>query len=161
MQKWLRVVMPSEFGLAEPPACIGGEVPGARRQAMVNAFQNLPAGFAVILLSPRAAGIGLTLTAANHVIHLDRWWNPAVEDHCTDRVYRMGQEKPVQVCLPIALHPDPRLAEISFDLTLDRLMQRKRTRSRDLLNPPAMSDQDADELFRNVCGGAVAGAPTE
>ena len=152
MQKWLRIVMPSEFGLAEPPSCITGEVPGARRQAIVNAFQTLPAGFAVILLSPRAAGVGLTLTAANHVIHLDRWWNPAVEDQCTDRVYRIGQEKAVQVCLPIARHPDPHLADISFDLTLDRLMQRKRTRSRDLLNPPVETAQDTDELFRSICG---------
>ncbi len=152
MQKWLRIVMPSEFGLTEPPSCITGEVPGARRQAIVNAFQTLPAGFAVILLSPRAAGVGLTLTAANHVIHLDRWWNPAVEDQCTDRVYRIGQEKPVQVCLPIARHPDPHLADISFDLTLDRLMQRKRTRSRDLLNPPIATAQDTDELFRSICG---------
>lgn len=152
LQKWLRVVMPVEFGLTEPPACISGEVPGIRRQAMVNAFQSLPAGFAVILLSPRAAGVGLTLTAANNVIHLDRWWNPAVEDQCTDRVYRIGQKKAVEVSLPIAQHPDPRLAENSFDLTLDRLMQRKRTQSRDLLNPPAMSDQDANDLFRNVCG---------
>lgn len=119
LQKWLRVVMPAEFGLAEPPACISGEVPGIRRQAMVNAFQGLPAGFAVILLSPRAAGVGLTLTAANNVIHLDRWWNPAVEDQCTDRVYRIGQTKAVQVSLPIARHPDPQLTETSFDLTLD------------------------------------------
>ena len=152
LQKWLRVVLPSEFNLAEPPACISGEVPGARRQAMVNSFQNLPAGFAVILLSPRAAGIGLTLTAANNVIHLDRWWNPAVEDQCTDRVYRIGQERAVQVSLPIAQHPDPRISETSFDLTLDRLMQRKRTQSRDLLNPVAMSEHDTAELFRDVCG---------
>lgn len=109
----------------------------------------------MILLSPRAAGIGLTLTAANHVIHLDHWWNPAVEDQCTDRVYRIGQEKPVQVCLPIARHPDARLAETSFDLTLDRLMQRKRSRSRDLLDPPAVTGQDADNLFREICGESL------
>jgi hypothetical protein len=152
LQKWLRVVIPAEFGLTEPPACISGEVPGIRRQAMVNAFQGLPAGFAVILLSPRAAGVGLTLTAANNVIHLDRWWNPAVEDQCTDRVYRIGQVKDVQVSIPIAQHPDPLLTETSFDLTLDRLMQRKRAQSRDLLNPPVMSDQDANDLFRSICG---------
>ncbi len=152
LQKWLRVVLSSEFNLSEPPACISGEVPGARRQAMVNSFQNLPTGFAVILLSPRAAGIGLTLTAANNVIHLDRWWNPAVEDQCTDRVYRIGQEKAVQVSLPIAQHPDPRISETSFDLTLDRLMHRKRAQSRDLLNPVSMSERDTAELFRNVCG---------
>jgi SNF2 family DNA or RNA helicase len=152
LQKWLRVVLHSDFNLTEAPACISGEVPGAKRQTMVNSFQSLPAGFAVILLSPRAAGIGLTLTAANNVIHLDRWWNPAVEDQCTDRVYRIGQEKAVQVSLPIAQHPDPRISETSFDLILDRLMQRKRTQSRDLLNPVAMSDHDADKLFRDVCG---------
>lgn len=152
MQKWLRAVMPFEFGLAEPPACISGEVPGVRRQAMVNVFQGLPPGFAVLLLSPRAAGVGLTLTAANNVIHLDRWWNPAVEDQCTDRVYRIGQKNAVQVSLPIARHPAPLLADTSFDLTLDRLMQRKRTQSRDLLNPTAMSDRDAADIFRDVCG---------
>ncbi len=152
LQKWLRVVLSSEFNLAEPPACISGEVPGARRQAMVNSFQKLPSGFAVILLSPRAAGIGLTLTAANNVIHLDRWWNPAVEDQCTDRVYRIGQERAVQVSLPMAKHPDPQISKTSFDLTLDRLMERKRAQSRDLLNPVAMSEHDTAELFRDVCG---------
>ena len=154
MQKWLRVVMQSEFALAGPPQCISGEVPGIKRQAMVNTFQSLPAGFAVILLSPRAAGVGLTLTAANHVIHLDRWWNPAVEDQCTDRVYRIGQGKPVRVYLPIARHPEARLADVSFDLTLDRLMQRKRVRSRDLLDPPSFADHDTNNLFREICGEA-------
>jgi SNF2 family DNA or RNA helicase len=48
-----------------------------------------------MILSPRAGGVGLTLTSANHVIHLSRWWNPAVEDQCTDRVYRIGQDQTV------------------------------------------------------------------
>jgi hypothetical protein len=151
MQKWLRIVMPTVFGLAAPPPCISGEVPGIRRQSMVDAFQGSPCGFAAMLLSPRAAGVGLTLTSANNVIHLDRWWNPAVEDQCTDRVYRIGQERSVQVSLPLAKHPDPRIAENSFDLTLDRLMERKRGQSRDLLDPSAISDQDANLLFRSVC----------
>ena len=55
-----------------------------------------------MILSPRAGGVGLTLTAANHVIHLSRWWNPAVEDQCTDRVFRIGQHKTVHVYLPMA-----------------------------------------------------------
>jgi hypothetical protein len=152
MQKWLRVMLPMEFDLLVPPSCISGEVPGVRRQAIVNQFQELPEGFAAMILSPRAAGVGLTLTAANHVIHLDRWWNPAVEDQCTDRVYRIGQEKPVQVCLPIANHPAAELADISFDLTLDRLMERKRLMSRDLLNPSVITESDAADLFRDVCG---------
>ena len=51
----------------------------------------------VALCSLRAAGHGITLTAANHVIHVDRWWNPAVEDQATDRVHRLGQDKTVYV----------------------------------------------------------------
>jgi SNF2 family DNA or RNA helicase len=50
-----------------------------------------------MLLSLKAGGTGLTLTAANHVLHLDRWWNPAVEDQATDRAFRIGQRRAVQV----------------------------------------------------------------
>ena len=50
-----------------------------------------------MVLSVKAAGVGLNLTAANHVIHFDRWWNPAVENQATDRAYRIGQEKNVMV----------------------------------------------------------------
>jgi SNF2 family DNA or RNA helicase len=52
---------------------------------------------ALFLLSLKAGGTGLNLTAANHVIHVDRWWNPAVEDQATDRAFRIGQHKNVQV----------------------------------------------------------------
>jgi SNF2 family DNA or RNA helicase len=51
----------------------------------------------VFLLSLKAGGTGLNLTRADHVVHVDRWWNPAVEDQATDRAYRIGQTKPVQV----------------------------------------------------------------
>jgi len=51
----------------------------------------------VFLLSLRAGGTGLNLTRADHVVHLDRWWNPAVEEQATDRAYRIGQTRPVQV----------------------------------------------------------------
>ena len=51
----------------------------------------------MLLLSLKAGGTGLNLTAANHVIHFDRWWNPAVEDQATDRAFRIGQRKDVQV----------------------------------------------------------------
>jgi SNF2 family DNA or RNA helicase len=72
-----------------------GGTPVRSRDAMVAAFQ---AGQApVFLLSLKAGGTGLNLTRADHVIHLDRWWNPAVEDQATDRAYRIGQDKPVQV----------------------------------------------------------------
>ena len=51
----------------------------------------------VLILSLKAGGVGLNLTAANHVVHYDRWWNPAVEDQATDRVFRIGQQRNVQV----------------------------------------------------------------
>jgi hypothetical protein len=72
-----------------------GGVPVRRREEMVAEFQagNVP----VFLLSLKAGGTGLTLTRATHVLHYDRWWNPAVEDQATDRAYRIGQDRPVQV----------------------------------------------------------------
>jgi len=72
-----------------------GGVPVRRREEMVARFQagEVP----VFLLSLKAGGTGLTLTRATHVLHYDRWWNPAVEDQATDRAYRIGQDRPVQV----------------------------------------------------------------
>jgi len=72
-----------------------GAVPVARRQAIVDAFQDGDAP--VLLLSLKAAGTGLNLTRATHVVHYDRWWNPAVEDQASDRAWRIGQDRPVQV----------------------------------------------------------------
>jgi hypothetical protein len=68
----------------------------AARDAMVERFQ-APGGPSIFLLSLKAGGTGLTLTAANQVVHLDRWWNPAVEDQATDRAFRIGQHRNVQV----------------------------------------------------------------
>jgi SNF2 family DNA or RNA helicase len=72
-----------------------GGVPRAKRDRMVKRFQD--AGASVFLLSLKAGGTGLNLTAANHVFHFDRWWNPAVEDQATDRAFRIGQTRGVQV----------------------------------------------------------------
>ncbi len=68
----------------------------ADRDAMVARFQ-ADGGPSILILSLKAGGTGLNLTAANHVIHVDRWWNPAVEDQATDRAYRIGQHRNVQV----------------------------------------------------------------
>lgn len=73
-----------------------GGVARARRDEMVERFQNDP-GQRVFVLSLKAGGTGLNLTAANHVIHFDLWWNPAVEAQATDRAYRIGQQRKVQV----------------------------------------------------------------
>ena len=73
-----------------------GRVPRRARDGMVERFQ-APGGSPVFVVSLKAGGTGLNLTAASHVIHLDRWWNPAVEDQATDRAYRIGQRSAVQV----------------------------------------------------------------
>ena len=74
-----------------------GETPVKKRQELVEAFQDPLAGPPFFVLSLKAGGTGLNLTAAAHVIHFDRWWNPAVEDQATDRAYRIGQHKNVLV----------------------------------------------------------------
>ncbi len=78
-----------------PTLLLHGGVAARQRDRMVEAFQHGEAP--VFLLSLKAGGVGLNLTRASHVIHYDRWWNPAVEDQATDRAYRIGQTRPVQV----------------------------------------------------------------
>nr|WP_281302283.1 MULTISPECIES: hypothetical protein [unclassified Iodidimonas] len=91
------------------------------------------------------------------MIHLSRWWNPAVEDQATDRAYRIGQTKPVTIHIPMAVHPDEAIGPSSFDQRLDALMERKRSMSRGLLMPPE-SDRDADDLLSDVLDGRKTGS---
>jgi len=77
-------------------AFLHGGLPRRRREEIVRRFQD-GQGPPVLLASLKAGGTGLTLTAATHVVHLDRWWNPAVEQQATDRAYRIGQRRTVQV----------------------------------------------------------------
>ena len=74
-----------------------GSTSQAKREEMVDRFQLDPNGPKVFILSLKAGGVGLNLTRANHVFHFDRWWNPAVENQATDRAFRIGQTKNVQV----------------------------------------------------------------
>ena len=74
-----------------------GSVPKKKRDEMIERFQNDEDGPKIFVLSLKAGGTGLNLMRANHVFHYDRWWNPAVEDQATDRVYRIGQTKNVQI----------------------------------------------------------------
>lgn len=150
MQDRLAGLIEDRFELGRRPTRIHGGVAGHKRQALVDEFQKRPGTFDVMILSPKAGGVGLTLTEANHVIHLSRWWNPAVEDQATDRVFRIGQKRDVHVYLPMAVHPDPDLAPSSFDLRLNALIERKRKLTRDLFFPPDASDGELGDLFREV-----------
>jgi superfamily II DNA or RNA helicase len=77
-----------------------GSTPAAQRQTLVERFMRREA--TVFLLSLKAGGTGLNLTAADHVVHLDPWWNPAVEDQASDRAHRIGQDKPVTIVRLVA-----------------------------------------------------------
>ncbi len=74
-----------------------GGVPQKQREQMVERFQKADGSAPIFLLSLKAGGVGLNLTAASHVFHFDRWWNPAVENQATDRAFRIGQKKTVNV----------------------------------------------------------------
>ncbi|MDT0619932.1 DEAD/DEAH box helicase, partial [Salinisphaera sp. P385] len=134
------------YSMQRPPLRINGQTSGHRRQKIVEEFQQADrTQFDLFLLSPKAAGVGLTLTAANNVVHLSRWWNPAVEDQCTDRVYRIGQDRAVSVHYPMAIHP--RYQDASFDRNLHKLLERKRSLSKQLLAPSDCDDQELEQLL--------------
>jgi predicted CopG family antitoxin len=158
-EKWhgeIPSLLKRRYRLENLPMIIMGDVKGSDRQKRVNMFQSGKPGFDVMLLSPRAGGVGLTVTAANHVFHLTRWWNPAVEDQATDRIYRIGQEREVHVYYPMAEHPS--MGEHSFDLVLDRLLEKKRKLSERVLWPPAGSQEDSDYLANEVLWGKAGDA---
>ncbi|RDL46191.1 ATP-dependent helicase [Marinomonas piezotolerans] len=105
------------------------------RKGMITDFE-AKEGFNIIIMSPVAAGVGLTVVGANHVVHLERHWNPAKEAQATDRVYRIGQKKDVFIHLPCLLHPE----YDSFDVNLDRLLAKK-TMLRDAVVTPEVVNE--------------------
>ena len=112
------------------------------RLGIIKRFEESP-GFNVIIMSPVAAGVGLTVTAANNVIHLERHWNPAKEAQATDRVYRIGQQKPVNVYLPIAIHQEMQ----SFDERLNLLLRNKTDLSEAVVAVESVSEEVMIEIF--------------
>ena len=79
------------------PLFLHGGTPANKRQHLIDRFQNPHGGAPIFILSLKAGGVGLNLTAASHVFHFDRWWNPAVENQATDRAFRIGQTRSVHV----------------------------------------------------------------
>lgn len=98
----------------------GQQTDNRSRIERIRDFEKQP-GFQIICMSPLAAGVGLTVTGANNVVHLERHWNPAREAQATDRVYRIGATKDVHVYLPLLRHP----TLMSFDENLNELLRRK------------------------------------
>ncbi|MEJ8848588.1 SNF2-related protein [Variovorax rhizosphaerae] len=132
LQRTLQRAISERFDFV--PDVINGDTSTAsasanNRQKRIKAFQDKP-GFGVIILSPLAVGFGVNIQKANHVIHFTRTWNPAKEDQATDRAYRIGQEKDVHVYYPVVVADD----FMTFDVKLDKLLERRRALSADMLN---------------------------
>ncbi|MEX0868734.1 MAG: SNF2-related protein, partial [Nitriliruptoraceae bacterium] len=131
------------LGLTDVPFLHGG-VPLRAREAMVDRFQLDPTSPPVLLVSLRAGGTGLNLTRATHVVHVDRWWNPAVEDQATDRAHRIGQEQRVTVHTMVTAGTiESRIAD---------LLERKRSLADAVVGTGEawISDLDDDELHELV-----------
>jgi SNF2 family DNA or RNA helicase len=125
-----------ENALNEPVLYLHGGTPKAERERLVERFK----GGGVFVLSLRAGGTGLNLTAANHVFHYDRWWNPAVELQATDRAHRIGQHRTVHVHKLIALG--------TLEEKIDELIGKKRDLMKSItdFDERALSELDEGEL---------------
>lgn len=127
-----------------PVYFLNGSVPMKKRDEMIKAFQ-AEKGKGIFILSLKAGGFGLNLTSANHVIHYDRWWNPAVEEQATDRTYRIGQERDVHVYKLIS--------EGTLEKRIDDLIEKKKGLADQILGSgeswvTEMNDQDIYDLIR-------------
>jgi non-specific serine/threonine protein kinase len=130
--------------VGRPGAVLHGGTPVGERAKLVETFQK-PGGFPFFILSSKAAGTGLTLTAANHVIHFDRWWNPAVENQATDRAYRIGQHRNVLV--------HKFVCRGTLEERIDRMIREKTRLAETLLHAGGeklLTDMSNDELMAFV-----------
>jgi hypothetical protein len=129
-----------------------GSVGSERSRAnLIRQFEAVD-GFNVIILSPGCAGVGLTITGANHVIHYGRWWNPAVENQATDRAYRIGQSLPVFVYYLIARDPSGAIPR-TFDQILDDLLALKARIAEDFLSGAAQCELNESEVLDEIRRG--------
>lgn len=145
MQELLRRVIMREFGLFKVNVINGESNQTQKSQTSLDDFSSRP-GFGVLILSPLAAGSGLNITAANHVIHYGRWWNPAREDQATARAHRLGQTRHVHVHHLVLHHPDD--PNRGFDVKLHDFVERKRAMAFDFLAPA--DDPAFDEALRDL-----------
>ncbi len=126
---------------------INGDVAGEKRKGIIDDFSKT-SGFNILIISPRAGGVGLNIVAANHIIHLERWWNPAVEEQSTDRIFRIGQTRPVFIYYFLSVHSD--YEDDSFDIELDKLLKKKMSQSTQIFSLSEPADFEKNEFYRNV-----------
>ena len=145
IQLMLKAVASHLFGLHS--YLINGQIPAADRQSIVDEF-NQSKGFNIIVLSPRAAGVGINVTGANHVFHVTREWNPAVEDQATDRAYRIGQKRDVYVYVPTTEYPDNEYQ--TMDQHLHQLLEEKRGIANSTVVPRGLGKVARSELEKHL-----------
>ena len=124
--------------------CCTAKRPSSRRKALIDQFQR-DDGPPFLVLSLKAGGTGLNLTAASHVVHFDRWWNPAVENQATDRAFRIGQKRNVLV--------HKFVCRGTIEERIDELIDEKRQLASDLLEGGAeklLTEMTNAELIRFV-----------
>lgn len=153
-QKMLQKLCLERYGIitkiinGDTPSIVKRNIPNKQsRQSSIDEFQSVD-GFNVIIMSPVTAGMGLNVTAANHVIHYSRHWNPAKENQATDRAYRIGQTKDVFVYYPMAVRADIK----SFDETLDDLLSRKTSLATSTIFPTERVEVKQEELGQMLFG---------
>jgi superfamily II DNA/RNA helicase len=145
MQAVLLRSLGTRFGVSRDRVINGDTNQSGRTKRILEDFSR-SSGFDVLILSPLAAGVGLNIVAANHVIHYDRWWNPAKEDQATDRAYRIGQEREVNVHYLLLHHPDD--GNAGFDKRLHELVEGKRGLAHDFLCPTDAAELRSADLAR-------------
>lgn len=169
-QRMLQKIFYEIFGIFT--SIINGDTPTTKqlegktklsRQQTIDCFQAVE-GFNVIIMSPIAAGVGLNVTKANHILHYTRHWNPAKEEQATDRAYRIGQEKDVFVYYPMAIFPEDMKDEEgnrlkSFDEILDSLLNNKKALANNTLFPTEQAELTPDELFGNIFDTKIESKP--
>jgi SNF2 family DNA or RNA helicase len=139
IQRILQQAILEKFGLWAD--VINGDIT-ENRQIIIDIFSEKP-GFNVLILGHQVGGVGLNITAANHVIHYTRPWNPAKENQATDRVHRIGQSKPVTVYYPIV--KDERF--VTVEERLDELIRSKEELAKDVLRPSSELAVKPEELI--------------
>ena len=139
MGEMMQSMLEKEFG--EKVLFLNGSIAKAQRDQMIEDFQN--GKHSILILSLKAGGTGLNLTAANHVIHYDRWWNPAVENQATDRAYRIGQQRFV--------HVHKFISTGTLEEKIDEMLEQKQTLNDEIIQSESwiteLSTTDLKDLF--------------
>jgi SNF2 family DNA or RNA helicase len=138
------LAMALERAFGRPGLVLDGDTPVKKRKDLVEAFQ-IETGAPFFVLSLKAGGTGLNLTQASHVIHFDRWWNPAVENQATDRAYRIGQKRNVLV--------HKFICQGTVEERIDALIESKQGMSEEILREGAqavLTEMGNEELMRFV-----------